>query len=177
MGLDGQLEAPVTDDGVAIPISEPDVYLEKSPESLLIRLKSQLNRTRSGMAGVLVNLPLGKKAIDEELFEDIETNLLMADVGVDATAEIMENLSQNVKRNECNNSEAVIKLLRDHLLTMLAPCSKPLDISSEVTPFVILVVGVNGVGKTTMIGKLAKRLPGKYSKTLNGLTGRPITVV
>ncbi len=157
-GLDGQPEALVTDKGVDIPITEPDVYVEKSPESLFVRLKSQLNRTRSGMAGVLVNLPLGKKAIDEELFEDIETNLLMADVGVDATAAIMESLTQNVKRDECNDSEAVIKLLRNHLLMLLAPCSKRLDIGSADAPFVILVVGVNGGGKTTTIGKLAKRL-------------------
>ena len=158
VGIDGRSESLVTDEGAGMPLSEPDVYLEKSPESLFVRLKSQLNRTRFGMAGVLVNLPLGKKAIDEKLFEDIETNLLMADVGVDATATIMESLTQNVKRDKCNDSEAVIKLLRDHLLTMLAPCSKPLDISSADAPFVILVVGVNGVGKTTTIGKLAKRL-------------------
>lgn len=157
VGLHGQPDALVTE-GVEIPIGELDVYVEKSPESLFVRLKSQLDRTRSGMAGVLVNLPLGKKAIDEELFEDIETNLLIADVGVDATASIMESLTQNVKRNECNDSEAVIKLLRDHLLMMLAPCSKPFDIASADSPFVILVVGVNGVGKTTTIGKLAKRL-------------------
>jgi len=156
VALDGSDVSVMGEEG-GISEIEPDVLLEKSPESLFVRLKSQLNRTRSGLADALVSLPIGKKAIDEELFEEIESNLLMADVGVEATAEIMQSLVQSVKRDECNDSAAVIKLLREQLAMILAPCSKPLDISSE-RPFVILVVGVNGVGKTTMIGKLAKRL-------------------
>lgn len=136
----------------------PEVYLEKPAESLLERLRSQLNRTRSGLADVLVKLPSGKKSIDQETIEDLEANLLMADVGVDATAEIIENLNQNVKSHELNDSNALITGLKEQLQSLLEPCSKPLEIKAESGPFVILVVGVNGVGKTTSIGKLAKRL-------------------
>lgn len=143
----------------AIPVTpEIEMPLPKEPEGLYTRLKNQLTRTRSGLTGFLAQLPVGKKAIDEDLLEELEAALLMADVGVDASAEIIRNLTATVQRHQLNDGEALQKTLRENLLDMLMPCSQPLKIPSSVRPFVILVVGVNGVGKTTTIGKLAKRL-------------------
>jgi len=142
---------------VAPPIAV-EVPPETTPENLFLRLKSQLNRTRSGLTGVLATLPLGKKAIDEDVLEGIEAGLLMADIGVDATAEIIDQITASVHRHQLNDSEALTTALHDNMLAILEPCSQPLEIPDDIRPFVILVVGVNGVGKTTTIGKLAKRL-------------------
>ena len=128
------------------------------PEGLFERLKSGLGKTRGGLTGFLANLALGKKAIDRELLEDIEAQLLMADIGVTATGEIIRDLTEGLERSQLNDVGALTARLRNHLYDLLEPCSHPLVITSEKRPFVILVVGVNGVGKTTTIGKLAKHL-------------------
>lgn len=141
----------------AEPAVEPG-YIEPEPESLYLRLKSQLHRTRSGMGGVLSTIALGQNQINDDLLEEIETNLLMADIGVDATAEIIKRLTESVQRHELNDGDALKAVLKQELLAMLRPCSKPLKIPEMDGPFVILVVGINGAGKTTSIGKLAKRL-------------------
>jgi fused signal recognition particle receptor len=133
-------------------------YVEPLPESLYLRLKSQLKRTRSGLSGILAGLPLGSKDINDELLEEIEANLLMADVGIDATTEIIGHLTNNLERHELKDGEALTKALKEELYRILKPCSQPLQIPQQDEPFVILVVGVNGAGKTTTIGKLAKRL-------------------
>jgi fused signal recognition particle receptor len=138
-----------------IPVEMPPAT---TPENLFFRLKSQLNRTRSGLTGVLAALPVGKKAIDDDVLEEIEAGLLMADIGVDATAEIIDQITERVQRHQLNDSEALTNALHDNMLAILEPCSQPLEIPEDIRPFVILVVGVNGVGKTTTIGKLAKRL-------------------
>ncbi len=147
---------------VAEILSDVDVkyeeYVEPLPESLYLRLKSQLKRTRTGLSGILSNLPLGSKDINDELLEEIEANLLMADVGIDATTEIIRHLTNNLERHELKDGDAVAKALKQELYRILKPCSQPLQIPQQDEPFVILVVGVNGAGKTTTIGKLAKRL-------------------
>jgi fused signal recognition particle receptor len=120
------------------------------------RLKRGLGRTSDNLAAGVGNLFLGRKQIDAELLEDLESQLLMADVGVDATREIIEHLTGRVSRRELADADALMTALRDELQTILQPCEQPLDVSTA-TPFVILVVGVNGVGKTTTIGKLASR--------------------
>ena len=135
-----------------------EVYVEPLPESLYLRLKAQLKRTRTGLGGFLAGLPLGQKDLNAELIEDIEANLLMADVGIDATTEIIRRLTTNLERHELKDSEALASALKQELYRILKPCSQPLEIPKQNTPFVILVVGVNGAGKTTTIGKLAKRL-------------------
>lgn len=135
-----------------------DVYVQAEPESLYLRLKAQLKRTRSGLSGILSSLPIGQKEINDELLEEIEASLIMADVGVDTSAEIIRNLTQNVEREELNDGLALSFALKQELLGLLEPCNIPLHIPKQDTPFVILVVGVNGAGKTTTIGKLAKRL-------------------
>ena len=132
-------------------------YVEPEPESLYLRLKSQLQRTRSGLSGLLANLPLGKGQSDD-LLEEIEANLLMADLGIDVTTAIINRLTQRLDKQQLNDSETLISTLKQELLSILQPCSVPLHIPKQDKPFVILVVGVNGAGKTTTIGKLAKRL-------------------
>jgi fused signal recognition particle receptor len=127
------------------------------------RIKSGLGKTRANLTDGIADLFLGKKQIDDELLEDLETQLLLADVGIEATTDIIERLEARVSRKELNNPEALYRGLQEELTTMLAPVAKPLVIEKRSLdkegsgPFVILVVGVNGVGKTTTIGKLAQR--------------------
>lgn len=123
------------------------------------RLRSRLSRTRDGLTEGLATLVLGKKAIDADVLEEIETRLLMADVGVDATRAIINDLTLRVSRKQLNDVAALFDALKEETVKILEPCSKPLAINSiEHKPFVILMVGINGAGKTTTIGKLAKRL-------------------
>jgi fused signal recognition particle receptor len=143
--------------GIVIAPAE-EIHVEAEPESLYLRLKSQLKRTRSGLSGVLAHIPLGRQEISDDLLEEIEASLLMADVGVEATTEIIKRLTERVDRHQLNDGEALFAALKQELLSMLQPCSLNLQIPKQDKPFVILVVGVNGAGKTTTIGKLAKRL-------------------
>jgi len=124
---------------------------------LVRRLAERLRRTREGLGGALAGLLRGRRRIDEELLEELETRLLMADVGVEATRRIVDGLARRVARRELDDPEALLRALREALLETVAPCSRPLAIDPARRPFVILVVGVNGVGKTTTIGKLAHR--------------------
>ena len=122
----------------------------------LERLKGGLAKTRASFTDGLANLILGRKQIDEELLEELETRLLMADVGVEATREIIDDLTDQVSRHELRDPQALVGALKAHLTRILRAVEAPLEISrGEHSPFVILVVGVNGVGKTTTIGKLA----------------------
>lgn len=124
----------------------------------LSRMKSGLSKTRKSFSKGMATLLIGAKEIDDELLEDIETQLLVADVGVDATRRVVDALTERVSRNELLHSHALYDALQKELSELLAPRQQPLVIPKAATPFVILVVGVNGVGKTTTIGKLAKRL-------------------
>ncbi|MDD5274606.1 MAG: signal recognition particle-docking protein FtsY [Methylovulum sp.] len=133
-------------------------YVESAPESLLLRLKSQLKRTRSGLSGALATLAIGQKEINNDLLEDLEAHLLMADIGINVTTEIINNLTTSLERDQLKDGAALSAALKQVLLDILKPCDQPLLIPKQDSPFVILVVGVNGAGKTTTIGKLAKRL-------------------
>jgi fused signal recognition particle receptor len=121
------------------------------------RLRAKLNRGNSWLTYDLADLFRGRK-IDAEILEELETRLLTADVGVEATEHILSGLQKRVARNELQDVGALITALRDAIVEILAPCAKPLVIDERQAPFVILVVGVNGSGKTTTIGKLARRL-------------------
>ncbi len=132
---------------------------EEAPQKkkgLFSRLKEKLSKTRHGLTDGLSNLLLGKKQLDDDLLEELETRLLLADVGVDTTMTIVNRLTEKLGRKELNDDTLVINTLRDEMNNILAPCSAKLDVTTK-KPFVILVVGVNGVGKTTTIGKLAKK--------------------
>lgn len=122
------------------------------------RLRQGLAKTRGGLTDGLANLVLGRKSIDDELLEDIETQLLTADVGVEATQSIIADLTARVARRQLKDPQALIAALREDMAGLLEPASRPLVIDANKRPFVILVVGVNGVGKTTTIGKLARHL-------------------
>ncbi len=147
------------DDGAAVapPAGDTGKTAEAAGGGLFSRLKKGLKRTGSGFAEGMGTFLLGKKEIDDEVMEDLENALLVADVGIEATTEIIDNLSARVKRKELADGEAVVGALKVELARLLAPSEQPLAIDSAQKPFVILVVGVNGVGKTTTIGKLARR--------------------
>lgn len=124
----------------------------------LQRVKSGLSRTSQNLGSGIADVFLGKKEIDDELLEDLETQMLMADVGMDATATIIDRLTERVGRKELNDPQSLHKALIDELSQSLATVEEPLNIQTDGEPFVMLVVGVNGVGKTTTIGKIAKQL-------------------
>ena len=123
----------------------------------MARLRERLAKTRAGLLGGLSGLLVGKKQIDDEVLEELETRLLMADVGVNATRRIIQQLTAQISRKELSSGDALLAALRQQMEALLTPCSQPLIIG-QARPFVILMVGVNGVGKTTTIGKLAQRL-------------------
>jgi fused signal recognition particle receptor len=122
----------------------------------LRRLRNRLNRGNSWLTYDLADLFKGRQ-IDAAVLEELETRLISADVGVEASARILAALRQRVERRELSDVAALIAALRQSIAEILTPCARPLVIESERKPFVILVVGVNGSGKTTTIGKLARR--------------------
>jgi fused signal recognition particle receptor len=138
-----------------------DATVSSPKIGMFAKLKTGLSRTSSGFSQGLGNLFLGEKEIDDDLMDDIETQLLVADVGVEATQTIINNLTGKIQRKELANAKALYKSLQQELLELLIISEHPLQIVAEKKPYVILVVGVNGVGKTTTIGKLAKRLQGE----------------
>ncbi|MFP6848387.1 MAG: signal recognition particle-docking protein FtsY [Pseudomonas sp.] len=156
---------PVIEPVVApVPVVEPvkAVASAKSSEEtrtgFFERLKQGLSKTSVSLGEGMASLFLGKKAIDDDLLEDLETRLLIADVGVEATTAIIGSLTKRVARKELADSGALYKALQEELSLLLKPVEQPLKIDSSKQPYVILVVGVNGAGKTTTIGKLAKKL-------------------
>ena len=137
--------------------SADEAQPEQQRSGMFGRLRSGLQRSRSAFTTGLGNLLLGEKEVDETLLEDLETQMLLADVGVDATSEIMDRLTARVKRRELNDPRALLRALREELGDLLRAGHRPFALPATPRPFVILVVGVNGVGKTTTIGKLARR--------------------
>ncbi|MDO9343825.1 MAG: signal recognition particle-docking protein FtsY [Pseudomonas sp.] len=146
-------------------IDEPVAPAETSKTGFFARLKQGLSKTSASIGEGMASLFLGKKVIDDELLEDIETRLLTADVGVEATAVIIQSLTQKVARKQLTDADALYKSLQAELAAMLKPVEAPLVITPN-KPFVILVVGVNGAGKTTTIGKLAKKLQSEGKKVM-----------
>ncbi len=143
----------------ALPLADKvdDVTQEKPQrEGFFARLKRSLVRTRENIGSGFFGLFSGKK-IDDDLFEELETQLLTADLGVDTTARIIEGLVQHADRKQLKDAEALYGLLKQDMGEMLAKVEQPLVIDTSKKPYVILMVGVNGVGKTTTIGKLAKQ--------------------
>ena len=129
---------------------------------MLGRLSAALKRTRGALFGNLARFFDGGAAIDDELLEEIETRLLMSDVGVTASARIVAALGERIARRQITDPEALFSALHDLMLAVLEPVAVPLEIPAKAdTPFVILMVGVNGTGKTTTIGKLARRFRGQ----------------
>jgi fused signal recognition particle receptor len=124
---------------------------------MFARLREKLGRTRSNLTDGLANLLLGRKQIDEDLLEELETLLLTADVGIDATQRIISDITGKVKRKELSDPEKLNGVLKQELAQILAEAEAPEREPAAGRPRVILMVGINGAGKTTTIGKLAKR--------------------
>ena len=145
----------------SIEITEESVETEETEPKkagFFARLKQGLSRTRHNFTSGLADLFLGKKFIDDELLEEIETLLLTADVGIEATQVLIDDLTERVSRNELDDPEALLRVLKDNMHALLQPVEKPLELPQKLAqPFVILMVGINGAGKTTTIGKLTKR--------------------
>ena len=133
---------------------------------MLQRLKQSLKRTRALFTQNLATLFLGKKHIDDELFETLETLLLSSDTGVETTQNIMKHLTAQVSRRELSDPAALFQSLQTLLIDILQPYVRPLIINASSKPFVILFIGINGAGKTTTIGKLAKKLQHENHKVM-----------
>ncbi|MCU8476807.1 signal recognition particle-docking protein FtsY [Vibrio vulnificus] len=138
---------------------------EKPTESFFARLKRSLSRTKANIGAGFFGLFKGKK-IDDELFEELEEQLLVADVGMDTTLKIIENLTEKASRRDLKDGEALYGLLKEEMAEILTKVEQPLQVDSSKTPYVILMVGVNGVGKTTTIGKLAKQFQNQGKKVM-----------
>lgn len=138
--------------------SEPVIeeVQEKPTESFFARLKRSLQRTKENIGAGFFGLFSGKK-IDEDLFEELEEQLLIADVGMDTTVKIINSLTEKASKRDLKDGEALYGLLKEEMAEILVKVEKPLEIDEKNMPHVILMVGVNGVGKTTTIGKLAKQ--------------------
>ena len=143
----------------ALPLAaqvDDDTQDKPQREGFFARLKRSLVRTKENIGSGFFGLFSGKK-IDDELFEELETQLLTADLGVDTTSRIIDGLIKHADRKQLKDAEALYGLLKQDMGEILAKVEKPLVIDTNKKPYVILMVGVNGVGKTTTIGKLAKQ--------------------
>ncbi len=162
--------SPAAETPPSVPAAPPPEAAPELPPSppvgRLTRLRSGLSKTRASFTEGLSSLVLGSKQIDESLLEEIETRLLMADIGMEATQHLIKNLTQRLNRQELRSGEAVMSALAQDMRDLLAPCAQPLVIPADVRPFVILMVGINGAGKTTTIGKLAHRFKSEGLKVM-----------
>ncbi|MFQ3185103.1 signal recognition particle-docking protein FtsY [Marinomonas primoryensis] len=138
-------------------VEEIPVESQQSSLSWSQRIKSGLSRTRGGLGNGLASVIGGHKKVDGNLLEELETQLLMADVGIDATQTLMSGLTDKLNRKELKDSTTLLAHLKADMEGILSQSQKELEPASQDGPFVILMVGVNGVGKTTTIGKLAKK--------------------
>lgn len=138
--------------------NKPEVNPDKENNSgLFSSLKNKLFKTRSTLTAGIANIFMGKKHIDDELLEQLEDQLLMADVGIQATQQITASLTEALSRQEIDDNETIFKSLETAMLDILSVSNQPLIIDPDKKPFVILMTGINGAGKTTTIGKLAKK--------------------
>ena len=146
---------------IVVPVeeqAEEEIVQEQekpTKEGFFARLKRSLLKTKENLGSGFISLFRGKK-IDDDLFEELEEQLLIADVGVETTRKIITNLTEGASRKQLRDAEALYGLLKDEMGEILAKVDEPLNIEGKM-PFVILMVGVNGVGKTTTIGKLARQ--------------------
>ena len=132
-------------------LAQPQTKPKNESGGYFARIRQGLAKTRRGFA----DLFLGKKTLDQDLIDDLETQLLTADVGIDVTRNIIDSVTAQIDRKELKDVEAVKAAVRDHMQQLLAPYAQPLD-TGRTKPFVILMTGINGAGKTTTIGKLAR---------------------
>ncbi len=140
-----------------IPAPSQETQEKPKKQGFFARLKKQLAKTSAGLTEGFADLFLGKKEIDDEILEELETRLLLADVGINATERMLESIREEVSRKALSNQDELFKALSHKMEEILTPVEEPLVIDDAKAPYIILMVGVNGVGKTTTIGKLAKK--------------------
>jgi fused signal recognition particle receptor len=127
-------------------------------KGLFASLRERLTKTRSNLSSGLANILLGKKQIDGDLLEQLEDQLLLADIGLPTTQKITSCLTESLNRKQLKDGETVLSVLKQIMADVLQPSAIPLNIDSQHKPYVILMVGINGAGKTTTVGKLAQKL-------------------
>ncbi len=152
---DNTPEISTSDASISDKVSESETKPEK--KGFFSRLKSGLSRTRTNLTEGLTSLIRGSKTIDDDLLEELETLLLTSDVGIEATQEIIDNLTERLARKELSDGDTLFNALHEDMIKLLEPSNRPLVIDETKAPYVILMVGINGVGKTTTIGKLAQK--------------------
>ncbi|MBO7914196.1 signal recognition particle-docking protein FtsY [Vibrio splendidus] len=162
---EAEAEAEAEQEDVAVPQAQVEEVQDKPTESFFARLKRSLSRTKANIGAGFFGLFKGKQ-IDEDLFEELEEQLLIADVGMNTTVKIIENLTEKASRNDLKDGEALYGLLKEEMADILSQVEQPLVVDTTKTPYVILMVGVNGVGKTTTIGKLAKQFQSEGKKVM-----------
>ncbi|MGV2839505.1 signal recognition particle-docking protein FtsY [Vibrio cyclitrophicus] len=165
VAAEAEAEAEAEQEEVIAPQAKIEEVQEKPTESFFARLKRSLSRTKANIGAGFFGLFKGKQ-IDEDLFEELEEQLLIADVGMNTTVKIIENLTEKASRNDLKDGEALYGLLKEEMADILSQVEQPLVVDTTKTPYVILMVGVNGVGKTTTIGKLAKQFQGEGKKVM-----------
>ena len=134
-----------------------DNTAEQKSQGVFSSLKQSLSKTRANLSSGIGDILLGKKQIDDDLLEQLEDQLLMADVGIQATQKITHEITQTASRGQLKDGESLLSVLKQSMIEILAPSAVPLSIDRQHKPFVILMVGVNGAGKTTTVGKLAQK--------------------
>ena len=141
---------------------------DNSPEAagLFASLRQRLSKTRENLSSGLADLLLGKKQIDDDLLEQLQDQLLMADVGMQATQKITARLTESLSRRQLGDNDSLMGTLKRIMAELLEPCALPLQIDPGKKPFVILMVGVNGAGKTTTVGKLAQQFKSQGLKVM-----------
>ncbi|MCX7553028.1 signal recognition particle-docking protein FtsY [Marinicella sp. S1101] len=149
-----------------VEIVVPPELLAQGVEPHQYQLSQQLSKTNDNFGKKMKQMLSLKKQIDEDLFEELETTLLMADVGATATMEVIEKVRKSLKRRNLSDSDAVFDALKAQLTELAQVVEQPLIIDESKQPFVILVVGVNGVGKTTTIAKLARKYKSMGKKVM-----------
>lgn len=148
-------------------ISETEKPIESQELGFFARLKRGLSKTRHQLGDGLSRLLHGKKEIDQELLEELETFLISADIGIDTTRELIGQITQGLERKQLADGDAVYAALKEQLENLIAPECKALNTdTADGSPFVILMVGINGAGKTTTIGKLAKQFQSLGKKVM-----------
>ncbi|MEZ8718724.1 signal recognition particle-docking protein FtsY [Vibrio splendidus] len=165
VAAEAEAEAEAEQEEVAVPQAQVEEVQDKPTESFFARLKRSLSRTKANIGAGFFGLFKGKQ-IDEDLFEELEEQLLIADVGMNTTVKIIENLTEKASRNDLKDGEALYGLLKEEMADILSQVEQPLVVDTTKTPYVILMVGVNGVGKTTTIGKLAKQFQSEGKKVM-----------
>jgi fused signal recognition particle receptor len=167
-GVSQEGDVPLADTEVLLQqpdVSAPEQEKPKGEPGFFERLKLGLKKTKDGLVGRIDTLVLGKKEIDADTLEELEEILITSDIGVKTTVELIRTLEQRLGRNELKDGEALRSALKEEILARLEVHHRVLDIAGQ-QPFVLLVIGVNGVGKTTTIGKLASRFSAEGKEVL-----------